>query len=148
MIPVMADTGDAELLFAATLLRGDLPDLLPEGWEQVDAALCEALTAGGADPALVAERVQLVVAFDSGLAARLRSYQNLGPEHVFHAVEERGADVGFNPLPGKPGQINSLVWVCPEEHRTPIRRRQRFPDQDMGQCPIHHVDLVVEGVLE
>lgn len=144
----MADNGDADTLFAATLLRGDLPDLLPDGWEQVDEDLCAALTADGDDSGSMAERVRLLVAFDSGLAARLRSYERLGSEHAFRSTGVRGADVGFNPLPGNPGQIKALVWVCPEEHRVQIRRTQRFPGQEMGQCPIHQVDLVLEGVLE
>jgi hypothetical protein len=133
------------LVDAATLLRGDLADLLPEEeWPAVDAALCEAISGAPDDLIEAAGRVRVVVNPDPSLAARLRTFERELATDSLALNDNRTAGTGFQGPPGHPGVVPAPVWSCPQQHDVPFRRKQRFPDQDMGICPDHGVRLVEE----
>lgn len=131
------------------LLRADLPSLLPDRWEQVDAQLVSLLSA---QESAAGRSVEEVLRPYPALASRRRSYlQSLtyvDETGVVTRGDDRPAQVPgsasqFAPLAGDMGRPRRAIWVCPVNRDDPdFARVQRLPGDDMGECPTHHVRLI------
>lgn len=130
----------------AALLRGDLADLLPDRWAGVDTALAEVLNDQQLLGAAKRARASQVVQGHPQLVSRLRTYtQQEGRWGATPEGRDRQLTSAYAGLPGNP-RVSPAIWVCPHDLARPdFARLQRFPDQDMGSCPTHHLQLAPVG---
>lgn len=139
----MTSKDDRLTVEAAALARGDLSDLRPDSFDEIDAEFSQALQE---EDVSVAANLIREIAARWRLSARLHTFEReLADGLISESVHIRAAD-GYAGLPGDPGSSAATVWTCPKPPPH-YRKQQRIEGQDMGSCPTHGTTLVREQPL-
>ena len=141
-IGVMNSGRGAPTIWAAALLRGDLPDLRAEAFRDLDALVSDAMA--DPDPDRAVDRIRYLLVQEPDLGARLRWFERRLRSGVMPSVGADGSRGVFVPPAGEADAVSYTIWACPCEPLGHFRKLQRVANQNMGVCTKHLTILVRE----